>query len=107
MELEALEPGTARVFRFAGEPALLVRRGDGTYLALGQKCTHLACPVTYRPAAEGEAERLECHCHRGRFDLETLQGTGGPPRALRPLRRIALQVEPGRVRATGFAEHRG
>jgi nitrite reductase/ring-hydroxylating ferredoxin subunit len=100
-----IEPGTARVFHFPDEqsPAILVRRADGEFVAFDQRCTHLACPVTYSTRdEETEREALHCHCHNGRFDVTTGVGISGPPRELRPLRRIALDIVDGAVFATGF-----
>jgi nitrite reductase/ring-hydroxylating ferredoxin subunit len=101
-----MPPGTARVFHFPDDrsPALLVRRTDGEFVAFDQRCTHLACPVTYATRSEeSEHESLHCHCHNGRFDVTTGAGVSGPPRELRPLRRIALDIVDGTVFATGFA----
>src|SRR5262245_40021647 len=42
--------GSARVFYYpaVGDPCLLVRLDSERYVAYGQKCTHLGCPVYYR-----------------------------------------------------------
>jgi nitrite reductase/ring-hydroxylating ferredoxin subunit len=93
-------PGTERPFELGGEPALLVRRADGRLCAFELRCTHLGCPVSYQ--REGARESLVCHCHQGRFELERGEGVEGPPRGLRPLRRIALEEHEGRVIARGF-----
>ena len=100
--------GEWTVFRYpdAKTPAILIRRENGEYIAFLQKCPHLACPVSYHPSEEGRGEHIGCHCHRGRFDIETGKGTQGPPRELRPLRRVDLRVEEGRVVATGLSEMR-
>jgi len=87
-------------------PAMLVRREGGDYVAFLQKCPHLACPVSYHKSDEHEGECLRCHCHNGRFDIDSGKGTQGPPRELRPLRQVVLRVEPGRVVATGLNEIR-
>jgi nitrite reductase/ring-hydroxylating ferredoxin subunit len=103
--LDDLAPGSALPFAYPDEhtPALLVRRPDGELVAFERSCPHLSCPVTYEPGSE----HLGCHCHHGRFELATGRGTAGPPRELRPLRRIALAVEDGRVFAVGFMARRG
>jgi nitrite reductase/ring-hydroxylating ferredoxin subunit len=97
-----IAPGASRGFEFAGEPALLVRRPAGELVAFQRKCTHLACPVTYRPAGDEGGEALVCHCHHGRFDVGTGRGLAGPPRSLRPLRRIQLERRDGRIVAIGL-----
>ncbi|MDC0677893.1 QcrA and Rieske domain-containing protein [Sorangium atrum] len=101
-----LAPGSAVVFRYPDEttPALLIRRESGELLAFEQKCSHLGCPVSY--AREGGEECLRCYCHNGRFDVASGEGTSGPPRDLRPLGRIALEVEGGKVFAVGLSRGR-
>jgi len=102
----ALAPGQWRVFAYPDDttPALLVRRENGELVAFQQKCTHLACPVAYRPSSADRGESLTCHCHNGSFDIVTGEGVSGPPRELRPLRRIALDVQGGRIYAVGWLE---
>lgn len=105
---EQLAAGSWMVFNYPDErtPAMLVRRESGGYIAFLQKCPHLACPVSYHKSEEGEGECLRCHCHNGRFDLDTGKGTHGPPRELRPLRQVVLRVDGTRVVATGLNEIR-
>jgi nitrite reductase/ring-hydroxylating ferredoxin subunit len=99
--VDELEPGTWRVFHYPDEhhPAILIRRVSGEFIAFHQKCTHLACPVAYE--RQGEREEIVCHCHNGKFDVASGKGTAGPPRELRPLPRVALLVENGRIMAVG------
>lgn len=99
-----MPPGTSRVFRYPDDktPVLLIRRQNGEFLSYGQKCTHLACPVLYAPADGTTRERLVCHCHNGAFNLETGEGVSGPPRDLRPLTRVNLDVRDGSVYAVGL-----
>ena len=89
-----------RLFQYPGpdDACVLVRVSATRFLAYGQKCTHLSCPVIPKPA-EG---RFFCPCHEGSFDLETGRPLAGPPR--RPLPRITLLVRGGRVYATGVEE---
>lgn len=99
-----LPPGTWKVFPYPDEhsPALLVHREDGTWVAYLQKCPHLACPVTYYPSADDGGESLRCRCHRGRFDIESGRGVAGPPRELRPLRTVMIEILDERVFAVGL-----
>jgi len=103
-----LAPGSWRVFQYPDKetPAILVHRQSGEWIAFLQKCPHLACPVAYQPASEGRGEHLACHCHNGSFDIASGHGVSGPPRELRPLRRVLLDVSAGRVVATGLQEIR-
>src|SRR5262245_53488890 len=45
-----LPVGGSRVFEYpaAGDACLLVRLGAERFVAFGQKCTHLGCPVIFR-----------------------------------------------------------
>jgi Rieske Fe-S protein len=99
-----LVAGTWRVFAYpdAETPAILVRRETGELVAFQQNCTHLACPVAYQRSESGERECLRCHCHNGRFDVASGRGISGPPRELRPLRRIALELDGDRLYAVGL-----
>ena len=101
---DQLAPGEWRVFAYPDgtTPAILIRRESGELVAFQQKCTHLACPVAYEPSRPDREECLSCHCHNGRFDVATGKGVSGPPRELRPLRRVALEVEGDRLWAVGL-----
>ncbi len=95
---EALAPGSALNFRYPEEKdtAILVRAADGQYYAYEQQCTHLTCPVYYAK----EADRLECPCHEGGFDVHTGGVLYGPPP--RPLDQVQIEVrESGEVWAVG------
>jgi len=83
-------PGSSKVFHYPTEkdPALLIRRANGDFIAFHQKCPHLQCPITYHPEA---GESLRCHCHNGVFDLKSGRGIEGPPREFRPLREVVLE----------------
>jgi Rieske Fe-S protein len=96
--LDQVPAGAAIPFTYPDdhEPCLLIRAGDGSLLAYGQKCTHLSCAV--RP--DVERGRLLCPCHEGEFDLATGRPTAGPPR--RPLPRVALEVRGGVIYAIGM-----
>ena len=95
--VDELPVGGAKLFDYPGpgEACLLVRVSQGQFVAYGQKCTHLSCPVIPKP----EAQRLHCPCHEGSFDLLTGQPLAGPPR--RPLPRISLSVRGNRIYASG------
>lgn len=98
--LDALPIGGALPFNYPSpnDPCLLLRLGDRTLAAYGQKCTHLSCAVV--PKLEhGE---LHCPCHVGSFDPATGRPIAGPPR--RPLNRVVLEVRDEVVYATGVEE---
>ncbi len=92
-----LAVGQSTVFAYpeADDPCLVIRLDAEQYVAFGQKCTHLACPVLYRAATR----QLHCPCHEGFFDAETGKVLAGPPS--RPLSRIALEKRGEELWAVG------
>jgi Rieske Fe-S protein len=96
---DELPVGGARVFHYpgVGEPCLLLRLDRDRYMAFGQKCTHLGCPVNYRAADQ----QLYCPCHEGFFDATDGRVLAGPPS--RPLPRIALEKRGEELWAIGRA----
>jgi cytochrome b6-f complex iron-sulfur subunit len=73
-----LPVGASKLFEFAGDRWLLVRLGEDRYVAVGQKCTHLGCPVLWKAGDR----RFHCPCHEGYFDEEGKVLAGPPPRPL-------------------------
>ncbi|HYX28924.1 MAG TPA: Rieske 2Fe-2S domain-containing protein [Pyrinomonadaceae bacterium] len=88
---ERVMPGSFLYFDYpkASNPAVLVRRMDGEYLAYSRKCAHLGCSVDYDP----KQRCLICPCHRGVYDPRTGYVMYGPPP--RPLDQIILQMRAG------------
>lgn len=68
-----------------GEPCLLIRTAEDSFVAFSQKCTHLSCAVTYSK----ERDRIECPCHQGYFSARDGRVLQGPPP--RPLPRVTLE----------------
>jgi Rieske Fe-S protein len=97
---EELANGQSKVFHYPdeGDACVLVRTSKGGYVAYGQKCTHLSCPVIPKP----EHGEFHCPCHEGSFDLYTGQPLTGPPR--RALPKVKLEIRDGRIFANGFEE---
>jgi len=96
--VEEVPVGASRVFEFPepGEPCLLIRLAEDRFVAFGQRCTHLGCPVLYRP----QTRRLHCPCHEGYFNAEDGTVLAGPPP--RALPRIDLERKGEDLWATGF-----
>lgn len=96
-KVDDLANGQVKLFRYPSEdePALLIRLQNGEFVAYKQRCTHLSCPVHY---AAGD-NKLVCPCHHGEFDAATGTVLAGPPP--RPLPRIKLRIEDGKVIAEG------
>lgn len=80
--------GGYKLFRYPTEndPCILLRLEPERFVAFGQNCTHLACPVYF----EAAAKRLACPCHKGFFSAETGQPLAGP--AKRPLPMLTISV---------------
>ncbi len=81
--------GESRSFIIPGkkEPGIMVRLSEDHYVAYGQKCTHLQCPVLWNK----EANKLICPCHNGAFAVEDGHVLYGPPE--RPLPQLELAVK--------------
>ena len=89
---------SARLFEYQGQACLLLRLAPDRFVAFEQKCTHLGCPVLYRP----ERRTLECPCHEGLFDAETGQVLAGPPPRPLPVVTLEGKGEGDELWATGI-----
>ena len=69
----------------------IVRIGDGGFLAVYHRCTHLGCTVPW----DATSQKFVCPCHNSQFDQ---QGTVQNPPAPRPLDLFALTIENGEVK---------
>ncbi len=69
----------------------IVRIGDGGFLAVYHRCTHLGCTVPW----DSTMQKFVCPCHNSQFDQ---QGTVENPPAPRPLDLFALTIENGKVK---------
>jgi arsenite oxidase small subunit len=80
----------------AGYPNVLLKKTDGTLLALSLLCTHVCCVCSYDSASS----RIYCPCHGSVFDANgnVLQGP-----ASSPLPQVQLRVDAaGNVYPTGI-----
>ena len=68
----------------------LCRMGDGGFLAVSRKCTHLGCTVPWRD----KEQRFACPCHGSAFDI---RGDVINPPATRALDIYFLSIENQRV----------
>ncbi|MCA1900467.1 MAG: Rieske 2Fe-2S domain-containing protein [Chloroflexi bacterium] len=69
----------------------IVRLGDGGFLAVYHRCTHLGCTVPWDAAAQ----KFICPCHNSQFDQ---QGAVENPPAPRPLDLFAVSIVDGQVK---------
>jgi menaquinol-cytochrome c reductase iron-sulfur subunit len=74
----------------ARNAAWLRRTGDESFIAFSVFCTHVGCPVAWRPGAS----LFICPCHGGVFDREG-DVVAGPPQT--PLIRLDVRVQEGDV----------
>lgn len=98
--VEDVPVGGVKLFQYPLEHAeeedcVLVRLSEAEFVAFGNKCTHLMCPVI----PEIDRGHFHCACHAGYFDVATGRPTAGPPR--RPLPRVKVLVREGAIYATG------
>ena len=85
------------LFRYPTEndPAILVKLSDGTLRAYSQRCTHLLCPVHFKP----EDDSLFCPCHNGSFNAKDGSVQYGPPP--KPLPQYEIQIRDERIWVMG------
>ncbi len=98
IDKEDLKVGESYVFEVPGykEPAILVRLNQDEFVAFGQKCTHLQCPVIWKK----EEKILFCPCHKGAFNGTTGDVLYGPPE--RALPKLKIEVLSDGVYVTGM-----
>ena len=75
-----VQPNSGTIFKFGGEPGILIRTTGGELRAFSARCTHLNCTVQYDPSAQ----QIICACHGGEFDLNGKNVAGPPPKPLTP-----------------------
>jgi cytochrome b6-f complex iron-sulfur subunit len=82
--------GDAKFFEYAGSSAVLVRRRDGSLVALSAVCTHLGCIVQWQK----DKQDFLCPCHAGHYSVDGIVTSGPPPK---PLPRIPFSVAGGNI----------
>ena len=79
--------GSPAYFDFpTGYPNILMRKGDGSVVALSMLCTHVCCQLTYDSAGN----QLYCQCHGSLFD-ENGRVVNGP--AIVPLPSVQFTTD--------------
>ena len=84
-----VQPNSGTIFKFGGEPGLLIRTPEGELRAFSARCTHLNCTVQYR----GDLKTIWCACHNGLYDLTGRNVGGPPPRPLESYKVDAIRGE--------------
>jgi cytochrome b6-f complex iron-sulfur subunit len=82
--------GEAKFFEYAGSSAVLVRKRDGSLIALSAVCTHLGCIVQWQK----EKQDFLCPCHGGHYSADGTVTAGPPPK---PLPKIPFSVAGGNI----------
>ena len=82
--------GDASFFEYKGTAAVLIRKQDGSLLALSAVCPHLGCIVQW----EKVKQEFICPCHAGYFTADGEVISGPPPG---PLARLPFAVANGTV----------
>jgi Rieske Fe-S protein len=77
----------------SGASIYILKKADGTFLALSSRCTHRGCEILWVPANT----YYECPCHHGRFST-TGAVLNGPPQD--PLPSYPCKVSGGSVFVT-------
>jgi nitrite reductase/ring-hydroxylating ferredoxin subunit len=86
-----MEPNAMKAVNVNGKPILLVNL-NGTYYAIGNKCTHMQCTLTN---GELKGEVVQCPCHGSKFNVKTGKVVGGPAAVPEPV--YEVKVEDGKV----------
>ena len=88
---DKLPVGSALMFKFGSNPAMLIHHKDGSWVALSAVCTHLGCTPEYLP----DRDVIHCNCHGGEYDAYTGANIAGPPP--RPLTKFKVKINVGSV----------
>jgi cytochrome b6-f complex iron-sulfur subunit len=70
----------------SGYPNILLKKNDGSFIALSMLCTHVCCQLTY----DSNGNQLYCQCHGSLFDLNgnVVQGP-----AVIPLPNVQITID--------------
>jgi nitrite reductase/ring-hydroxylating ferredoxin subunit len=86
-----LKPNQMKAVNANGKPILLMNL-EGTYYAIGNKCTHMQCTLTN---GQLKGEVVQCSCHGSKFNVKTGKVVGGPAALSEP--KYEVKVEDGKV----------
>jgi nitrite reductase/ring-hydroxylating ferredoxin subunit len=86
-----LKPNQMKVVHAEGKPVLLVNL-NGTFYAIGNKCTHMGCMLS-NGALNGD--NVQCPCHGSTFDVKTGSLVRGPTKKPEP--KYELKIEKDQI----------
>lgn len=82
-----VQPGSPAYFEYpTGYPNILLKKNDGSFVALSLLCTHVCCQVNY----DSSMDQLYCPCHGSLFDSNG-NVLNGP--ALVPLPTVEVTID--------------
>jgi len=84
---DEFSPGTVSTKFQEQHRVWIVRRQDGSFMALKAECTHLGCT----PRWVDSAKKFKCPCHGSGFHMDGANFEGPAPR---PLDRVQVSVAP-------------
>ncbi len=88
---EDLKPNQMKAVEANGKKILLVNL-NGTYYAIGNKCTHRGCMLS---SGSLKGDTVQCGCHGAIFDAKTGNVVKGPAKEPEP--KYEVKVENGQV----------
>jgi nitrite reductase/ring-hydroxylating ferredoxin subunit len=86
-----LKPNQMKVVNADGKPILLVNL-EGTFYAIGNRCTHMGCMLSN---GKLKGNIVECACHGSNFDVKTGKVVRGPALTAEP--KYEVKIENGEV----------
>jgi nitrite reductase/ring-hydroxylating ferredoxin subunit len=82
-----LAPNSLKTVTVDGKPVLLANV-DGTYYAIGNKCTHRGCLLSN---GKLNGDTVKCPCHSSIFDLKTGAVVHGPAKTPEPHYEVKIE----------------
>lgn len=82
-----LEPGKIMGVEVGGKEVFLANLG-GTYYAIGNRCTHMACMLSDGTL---KGENVMCTCHGSIFEVKTGNVVKGPARKSEPVFQVKVE----------------
>ena len=89
--INELKPNQMKAVDADGKPVLLVNL-NGTFYAIGNKCTHMGCALSNGTL---KGDNVQCPCHGSTFDIKTGNIVRGP--AEKPEPKYELKIEKDQV----------
>ena len=82
-----LEQGSMKGVEADGKE-VLIANVDGTYYAIGDRCTHMSCNLS---GGSLKGQNVTCPCHMSVFDLKTGNVVKGPAKKPEPVFQVKVE----------------